>query len=154
MSGCAAKEEEDGVSQYIASPGSVPNITFEVRKVEQQPGEKLEEVILKKLQKKIYLHPEVLLTNKDIRETNVGMRRSEKKQGKLPQINIILTGEGGDKLAKIAKAHMNKQIAILLDGKVVSCQWIKGQTIGVLVISNAFYTRGKSESVAKGLVGQ
>jgi len=46
----------------------------------------------------------------------------------------------------------NKQLAILLDGKIVSCPWIKGPMFAGLAIT--FYTRGKAESVAKGLVGQ
>lgn len=152
LSGCAAKEEEDSVSQCVASPGSVPTITFEVRKAEQQPGNNLKEVSVKRPSQTIYLHQEVLLTNADIRETSVEMHRLRDEE-ELPQINVWFTSEGSDKLAEIAETHMNKQIAILLDGKVVSCPWIKGQTVGGLAITE-FYTRGKAESVAKGLVGQ
>ena len=152
VSGCASKEDEDSVSQYRASPGSTPTITFAVRKAEQQPGNNLEEVSVKRPPQTIYLHPEVLLTSVDIRETSVEMHQFIDGENRA-QINVFFTPEGSNKLAEIAKTHMNKQIAILLDGKVVSCPWIKGQTIGRLAI-NAFYTRGKAESVAKGLVGQ
>lgn len=152
-SGCSSKEDEDSVSQYHVFPGSTPTVTFEVRKAEQQPGNNLEEVRVKGLSQTIYLHPKVLLTSVDIRETGVEMHQIGDEE-KLPQVNVFFTPEGSDKLAEIAETHMNKQIAILLDGKVVSCPWIKGPTVGGLAISNAFKSREDAESVAKGLVGQ
>lgn len=148
-----SKKDEESVSQYLRSPGSTPTVTFEVRKVEQQQIDNLEEVSVKGLQQKIYLHPEVLLTGVDICGTSVEMYRIRDEKT-LPQVNVFLTPEGSDKLAEIAETHMNKQIAILLDGKVVSCPWIKGPTFGVLAITNAFSDREAAESVAKGLVGK
>lgn len=148
MSGCTPKEEEDSVSQYVASPGSVPSVVFEVRRAQQQPDENLEEAIVKSSRKKVYLHPEVLLTNKDIRKTGVEMFHRGKGK-KLPRIDIILTDEGFDKLGKIGKTNVNNQIAILLDGKVVSCQ-----TVGQLGLTGVFHTRERAEIAAKRLVGQ
>jgi len=148
MSECVAKEEEDSMSQYVASPGSVPSVVFEVRRAQQQPDEDLEEAIVKSSRRKVYVHPEVLLTNKDIRRTIVEMFNGG-KSGKLPRINIILTDEGSAELGKIGKTHMNNQIAILLDGKVVSCQ-----TVGGLSLTHVFHTRERAEIAAKRMVGQ
>ena len=148
--GCSKKGKET-ISYYFLSPGNKPSITFEVRKAEQQQTGNLEEVTIEG--QKIYLHSEVLLTNDDISKTSVEMHQIRDDE-KLPQVDVYFTPEGSDKLAEIAATHMNKPIAIVLDGQVVSCPVIVGQTIGVLVISNAFQSREKAESVAKGLVGQ
>jgi preprotein translocase subunit SecD len=152
ISGCTTKEEENSVLEYLASPECTPTITFEVHKAEQQPGNNLEEASIKRPPQTIYVHPEILLANADIRATSVEMLQITEDEIRF-QINVVLTSEGSEKLARIAETHMNKEIAILLDGKIVSSPWIKGQTVGRLTIAS-FNTRGKAESVAKGLVGQ
>jgi preprotein translocase subunit SecD len=93
------------------------------------------------------------LTNDDIGKTSVEVRQIRDDET-IPQIDVYFTPEGSDKLTEIAATHMQKQIAILLDGQVVSCPVIVGETRGVLVITNAFESREKAVSVAKGLVGQ
>jgi preprotein translocase subunit SecD len=149
--GCSKKGKET-ISYYFLSPGNKPSITFEVRKAEQQQTGNLEEVTING-QQQIYLHSEVLLTNDDISKTSVEMYQIRDEE-RLAQVDVYFTPEGSDKLAEIAATHMNKPIAIVLNGKVVSCPVIVGQTRGVLAITNAFQSRKKAESVAKGLVGQ
>lgn len=153
--GCSKKDKEN-ISYYFLSPGNTPSITFEVRKAEQQQTGILEEVSVNGQQQKIYLHSEVLLTNDDISKTSVEMQQIRDNE-KIPQINVYFTPEGSDKLAEIAATHMQKPIAILLDGQAVSCPVIVGQTrgaLGVLAITDAFQSREDAESAAKGLVGQ
>ena len=150
--GCSKKDKET-ISYYFLSPGNTPSITFEVRKAEQQQTGNLEEMSINRQQQKIYLHSEVLLTNDDISKTCVEMHQIRDDE-KFPQVDVFFTPGGSDKLAEIAATHMQKQIAILLDGKVVSCPVIVGRTTGVLVITNAFQSRENAVSVAKGLVGQ
>jgi protein-export membrane protein SecD len=47
-----------------------------------------------------------------------------------PQIGMVFNSEGGDLFAKITKENVGKQLAIVLDGNVISAPVINGEIVG------------------------
>src|SRR5262249_21359674 len=60
---------------------------------------------------KIYLHPEAIITNKDITEAKV-------TDDDRPTLKLRFTAEAAKRLAKATEGHLDKPLAVLIDGKV------------------------------------
>jgi preprotein translocase subunit SecD len=123
-------------------------VKFEVRRAESKPAEGLTEANVEGTEEKVYLHKEVELTNEDI----VGAR-AVTDQSKANVVDVELTREGRQKLARLTKAHQGKPLAILVDGKVVAAPVVRDEVSGDARISGNF-SKEEAERIAKGIQGK
>jgi preprotein translocase subunit SecD len=123
-------------------------VKFEVRRAERKPAEGLTEAKVEGTDEKVYLHKEVELTNEDIAGA-----KAVTDQSKANVVEVELTKEGRQKLARLTKAHQGKPLAILVDGKVVAAPVVRDEFTGNARISGNF-SKEKAERIAKGIKGK
>ena len=133
-----------------AQPGDKAGaIKFEMRLAENEPAKGLREAQVEGTTRKVYLHMEPALTNKDIAAAQATTGEDNK-----PAVEVRLTEVGAKKLAKLSEAHQGKPVAILLDDKVILAPLVRDSiTEGKAMITGSF-TKEKAEKIAKGIQGQ
>ncbi|HJZ59635.1 MAG TPA: hypothetical protein VKE74_32115, partial [Gemmataceae bacterium] len=67
-------------------------------------------------------------------------------------IEVTLTEAGAKKLEKLSGEHLDKPLAILVDGKVISAPVIRAKLGGSVVITGSF-TKDEAEKLAKAISG-
>lgn len=68
-----------------------------------------------------------------------------------PQIGIVFNKEGGDLFAKITKEHVGEQLAILLDGQIITAPVIQGEIIGGKASITGQYSIQEANKLARSL---
>lgn len=111
-------------------PIKKPQGTIEVRKAESKPAIGLIEANISGTKRKVYLHKTASLSSTDFVEASWKMNSY-----KMPEVSIKLTKEGGAKLAKVTKEHLEKPLAILLNGKVISAPIVKDVIRGNVMLT-------------------
>jgi preprotein translocase subunit SecD len=123
-------------------------VKVEVRRAESKPAEGLTEAKVAGTEEKIYLHKEVELSNDDIASA-----KAATDQSKAYVVDVELTKEGRQKLARVTKEHQGKPLAILVDGKVVAAPVVRDEVVGNARISGNF-TKEEAERIANGIKGK
>jgi preprotein translocase subunit SecD len=116
---------------------------FELRLAEKEPGEGLTEFSVPESTEKIYVHKEVVVTNEDIAEVRVVRSYA----GASYDIQIDFTEEGAQRIGKATEENIGKQLALILDGKVVSAPMIASKISSTGAISGRF-TKEEAEGIA------
>jgi preprotein translocase subunit SecD len=133
---------------WADDPDDTPKVKFEIRRAETRPAEGLVEAAVPGTKEKIYLHREADATNKDIADASV-----TEDPRKKPAVEVVFTKDGAKRMAAMSERHIDKPVAILVDGKVVSAPVIKGKFAERAVISGEF-TKEEAERIVKGLGGK
>jgi len=94
---------------------SSPRTKIEFRLAETKPGKGLIEAIIPTSNEKIYLHKAVVLDNNGIAAAQLGSRSSD-----FCEVELDFTDQGASKMEKATKGHLNRPLAILIDGRVVA----------------------------------
>ncbi|MES2623349.1 MAG: protein translocase subunit SecD [Patescibacteria group bacterium] len=68
-----------------------------------------------------------------------------------PQVGMVFDKEGGDLFAKITKEHVGEQLAILLDGQVITAPTIQGEIIGGKAQITGQYSVQEANDLARSL---
>ncbi len=68
-----------------------------------------------------------------------------------PQIGMVFNEEGGDLFAKITKENVGKQLAILLDGQVITAPTIQGEILGGKAQITGQYSVQEANQLARSL---
>lgn len=68
-----------------------------------------------------------------------------------PQVGMVFDSEGGDLFAKITKEHVGRQLAILLDGQVITDPTIQGEILGGKAQITGQYTVQEANQLARSL---
>ena len=141
-----------GISAVSIATGNAPigrsgqnRVKLELHRAETEPGEGTTESPVMGQSQKIYLHPEAEITNDDIQGASVTADNAGQ-----PIINVALTVEGAKKMAAISKQHMQKPLAIVLDGRVVMAPRIMSEMSGGIQITGNL-TKEAAERIAEGL---
>jgi preprotein translocase subunit SecD len=95
----------------------------------------------------LWISPEVALSNRDIARAYVD-RTPEGKPG----VGILLTEEGALKLARLTKSHIGENVAIILDGRVMSVPKIMAEITEGRAIIHGEFTEEAAGSLAKGIM--
>jgi len=95
----------------------------------------------------LWISPEVAISNRDLTRAYVE-RTSEGKPG----VGIILTEEGALKLARLTKSHIGENVAIILDGRVMSVPKIMAEITEGRAIIHGEFTEESAGSLAKGIM--
>src|SRR5215467_7968975 len=130
----------------VAQQATPALTTLEVRLAEQAPGAGLVEATVQNSNEKVYLHPESIVTNADVVRATV-----------VPGItsvnfNVAITFNtaGAAKMSRATASHLNKPVAILINGRVVAAPIVRAQIAEQAVISGDF-DREQASAIAAGL---
>ena len=115
---------------------------------ENQPGEGLTETTIAGTAQKVYLHESADATNQDIAEARAALDDQQH-----PVVEITFTDAGAKKMAKLTEEHLNKPLAILVDGKVVSAPMIISGLGNKARITGNF-TQEEVNRIVRGITGQ
>ena len=130
--GCAT-----GSSKPSSPAGEkVERISVEFRRAEMMPGPGLKEASLETMLGRravIYLHPQVELSNADIESA-----RLTRGRGGQTSIAFHLTSRGEAKMRRLSRQMINKPLALLIDGKVVSVPVVKEEVGSPVTIEGVF----------------
>ena len=67
-------------------------------------------------------------------------------------VGFMLTEEGSLKLARLTKSHIGENVAIMLDGRVMSAPKIMAEITGGRAIINGNFTEAEAGALAKGIM--
>jgi preprotein translocase subunit SecD len=126
--------------------GGPPAMRMEIRAGYPEPGAGLTAFVVAGSRQKIFLRDEVLLTESAVKGTRVLLT------GGTPQIELTLTEEGARRFAEITAANVGRNLAILVDGRVVCAPVVRTPISGNRVVISGPFTRTEAEAIAAGLV--
>lgn len=127
-----------------------PKVAVEFRVAEERPGPGLTEMTVAGGDLKVYVRGEVLLVNADIKSAALGRATSP---GGQPQIEVAFTKAGRAKFAAATEQLIGKQIAILIDGRLVSAPFVRERIAGGRAVITGAFSREEAQRIADGLAG-
>ena len=136
------------LSQQAATAAEPTPVKVEFRRAESKPADGLTEATVVGSDKKVYLHKDVEITNKDIDEAKPGLSIDGE-----PEVVVRFTKQGAEKMAKMSEAHRGKLLAILVDGKVVCAPLVRDVITRYAKISGSF-THEEVERIANGITAK
>jgi preprotein translocase subunit SecD len=120
--------------------------TLEVRLAEAAPAPGLVEMTVQDSNEKVYLHREAVVTSADVVQATV-----------VPGItsvnfNVAVTfnSAGAARMARATASHLNKPVAILINGRLVAAPKVRAQISDQAVISGDF-DRTQADAIARAL---
>jgi preprotein translocase subunit SecD len=126
---------------------STGKIKFELRLASYQKLEGWEIGLLpERWNNLIYISPEVALANSDI------ARAWPQPDAGGFVIGFMLTEEGSLKLARLTKAHIGENLAVIIDGQVLSAPKIMAELTGGRAQILGDFTKEEAGSIAKGIM--
>jgi preprotein translocase subunit SecD len=129
-------------------PAKRPRVWLEFRRAETKPADGLTEATEAGTGMKVYLHKSADLTNEDVAQARV----TEAALGR-PAIEFVLTAEGAKKMARLTEQHLDKPVALVVEGKVLSAPTIRDKLSTKATITGRF-TKEEAEKIVKGLTGK
>lgn len=122
-----------------------PRVEFELRLAEQQPADGLIEATFD--DQKYYLHEKAVISNNDIVDAQAieGIREGAFS------IEITLSPEGAENLAKGTKGKAGKTMAILLNGEIKSAAMLISDISSTTVMISGNFSREQAERLADGI---
>jgi preprotein translocase subunit SecD len=121
-------------------------VLLEIRRAETTPAEGLTPATVLGRDKTIYLHPKAEVTGSDIAVARITSNNPPVS----PVIEFIFTKEGAKKMETLTEKHLNKPIAILMDGRVLSAPVIREKISGRAQITGS-YSREDAERLVKSI---
>jgi preprotein translocase subunit SecD len=124
-----------------------PAVTaFEMRLAETQPAAGLVEAEVPDSSTKVYLHREAIVTNADVVEARVISGITS------VNFNVAVTfnSAGAAKMARATASHIDKPVAILINGRVIAAPIVRSQITDQAVISGDF-DNSQASAIAAGL---
>ena len=99
-------------------------------------------------EREVYLQNEAVLTTAHIASAKV----TTSPYG--PQIDIVLTKEGRAVFAKLTRDNIDKPLAILVDGEVISAPIIRAPITGGRAVIAGQFSEKEADRIAKGIMGR
>jgi preprotein translocase subunit SecD len=119
-------------------------VRFEVRLAEEQPVPGLIVAQVGSAGRLIYLHPEIVVSNDDIAEASVV------DQGGPVAIAVRLEPAGAERMRQATQDHVDRPMAILIDGRVVMAPTLRAAISDSAMITGV-YTKAEAERVVEGI---
>ena len=121
-----------------------PRTRLEVRLAETEPATGLTEAAVSGSAGKIYLHQEVVVSERDI----VRARVVESSGGPTFDVMIMLNPQSVDRLIEATDRHVGKPLAILINGVVLAAPVVEGATAGDIAVLSADFTKEEADKLA------
>jgi preprotein translocase subunit SecD len=119
-------------------------VRFEVRLAEEQPAPGL--VVAEGPDSRlVYLHPDAVVNNDDIAISWVAADGDGR-----PAIHVEFLASGAEKMRRSTARHIDRPIAVLIDGRVVMAPTVRSPISGSAIISGNF-TPTEAERIAEGI---
>ena len=122
------------------------DVRFEVRLAESTPGPGLREAKVAGSERVIYVHEEIVVSNGDIDRAEILPGRD----GLQFVVGVHFTPEGARKMGAATQNHIDRPVAILVDGEVVMAPTVRS-AIGDSAEINGNYTREQADRIVNGL---
>jgi len=132
-----------GAVPQTANP---PATAFEMRLAETQPAAGLVEAEVPDSSTKVYLHREAIVTNADV----VGARVISGITSVNFNVAVTFNSAGAAKMARATASHIDKPVAILINGRVIAAPIVRSQITDQAVISGDF-NNSQASAIAAGL---
>jgi hypothetical protein len=133
--------------RFNSEPPEQAAANVEFRLAESQPGDGLFEVSVVGTPRKVYVHRDALVTNKDIAEARVVADDGE------PAVEVTFALPAQQRIRQATAGHLGKPLAILVDGEVINAPIVRFQISDSARIYGRF-TREEAERIARSLTGQ
>jgi len=130
----------------VAQTANQAVTAFEMRLAETQPAAGLVEAEVPDSSTKVYLHREAIVTNADVVEARVVSGITS------VNFNVAVTfnSAGAAKMARATASHIDKPVAILINGRVIAAPIVRSQITDQAVISGDF-DNSQATAIAAGL---
>jgi len=127
-------------------------VVIEFRLAESLPSDELQEAVLEGTSEKLYLHKEVIISNKDV----VAAHPIPSFTPRSFDIEIELSNEGAKRISKASTENIGKRIAVLIDGKVIVAPVLRSTISHKAVIAGSApsFTKEEAEGLARKIVAQ
>jgi preprotein translocase subunit SecD len=129
-----------------AQPATAPATALEVRLAETMPAAGLVEAQVSGSPDKVYLHPEAVVTSSDV----VAARVVPGITAVNFNVAVTFNSAGAERMARATAAHLNKPVAILINGRVIAAPVVRAQIRESAVISGDF-DNAQASAIAAGL---
>jgi len=125
-------------------------VILEFRLVESSSSEGLKKVTLEGTSEELYLHKDVIISNKDV----VAARPIPSLVPNSFDIEIEFSKEGSKKISIASTENIGKRIAILIDGKAIVAPVVRSTISHKAVIAGRApsFTREEAEELARKII--
>jgi hypothetical protein len=122
-------------------------VRFEVRLAEENPTSGSHQETIDQSGDTIYLHDEAVVTNSDIESAAM------MQNGSVFSVTVEFTAEGAEKMRLATQSHIDRRLAILVDGEVVAVPTIRS-AVSTSAVINGRYTKAEAERIINGIRGR
>ena len=137
FAGCAAVQVADK-----------PSVEMEIRPGSLCSAEGLTEMTVAGSDQAVYVSSEVVLTNEDIASSRV-------LAGPMgPQIEIVLTDSGTERLALATGGSVGEHLCIFVDGKLISAPKVLVPITGGMAVISGLFSDEEAKRIADGIAGR
>lgn len=130
------------------TPADVPEVSIELCLAQFEPDDELREFALPETGELIWLHLTPVITNADIAEASVVIEPDGS-----PSVRVDFTAEGEAAIRVATKQHMDRPLAIIVDGQIVSAPIIRWE-IGASATISDLGTLSEVRQIARSLSGR
>mgnify|MGYP000563044169 CR=1 FL=1 len=124
---------------------AVEEVVVEFRFAETTPAEGLTEYTFPQSKEKFYLHQEVVMSNKEIDNAMV-----DEWQGR-SVVRLVLTAGGKEKFAQLTADNINRHMAILVNGKLVTAPRINAPITQGMALINGDFSKEEAKRIVEGI---
>ena len=128
----------------VQSPTRLLPVEFKIG--ESKPSAGLTKQTLRGSERSIYLPDQAVLTNTHIASAKV----KDSPHGH--QIEVVFTEQGRQIFAKLTRENIEKRVAIIVDGEVISAPTIKTAITGGRAVITGSFTRAEANRIAEGIM--
>jgi preprotein translocase subunit SecD len=122
------------------------HVPIELRLAEKEPMPGLVEMTAPNTGATIYVSPDPILTNADIRQTSV-----QRDQDGKPSVGLQLHDASGRKMARATTEHVGRPVIWIVDGRPVAAHTVVETISTNLVIAGGGWTQAEAEAIAGGI---
>jgi len=130
----------------LASKVYAAAVRFEVKLAENEPAAGLREAKISGTDKSVYLHPESVVTNSDISRAYIIQVDHSSRYN----VGVEFNPSGAEKIHAATAKHIDKPVAILLDGQVVMTATVRAP-IGKAAVISGDLSKTEAERIVKGI---
>jgi preprotein translocase subunit SecD len=130
------------------SPPTGSRLPVEFTVGESEPSQGLNQMTVRNSDRQVYLHDQAVLTNTHIAAAKV------KNSSFGPYIEIAFTKQGRDVFARVTRENINKMLAIVVNGEVISAPIIREEITGGTAMLSGNFTKEEADRIARGIMGR
>lgn len=132
------------VTESVNSTSSTARLQFRWVATDAERGQ-AEEVPMPQIKTKLWLLREILITEKDIAPAEVRPSSSRKDY----DVILMLKGDAKERFARLTEQNIQRRLAMVLDGKIISAPAIREKIAGGRIVISGGFPKEMAEEMAK-----